>query len=160
MPPVYTSEIRFNVAAYPYARPIVQGTQQGEFMVYKKYLEQYFVTTGFLQGALQQKVSHERIAADLPTIRNWGTDAAGQLAGRLKSDFFIGPELLRVSLSGKNPDDLADILNAIGAAFVEQAQLDELRPMREQREQYVNTEATLMNEQADFTTLAGASQKH
>ncbi len=151
MPPMYTSEIRFNVAAYPSQSMMVPGaTSQGEFMVYKKSLEQYFVTPVFLQSALQHKGKHGRTAADVPTIRNWGTDAASQLAGRLKTDFFIGPELLRVSLSGKNPEDLADILNAIGDAFVEQAQQDERLPHRERIEKYRETEARLMDEYASL----------
>ena len=70
-----------------------------------------------LAAALSQKTSTGKDVKDLGIIRDNGID---WLESVLKTDFVVGPEILRVTLNTDRPDEGAELLNAIAKACVEE----------------------------------------
>jgi capsular exopolysaccharide synthesis family protein len=52
----------------------------------------------------------------------------------VKTDFLLGPEILRITLSGDDPQDVAGIINRITDAFIEENRQDEEKRFRKNME--------------------------
>lgn len=76
-----------------------------------------------LRNALDQKTESGQAVKDLSIVRS-RPDPVAWLEGALKVDFPSG-EIMRVSLSAERPDEVAELLNAIAKALVEENKLRE-----------------------------------
>ncbi len=106
-----------------------KGTYEGDFANYQR-----------TQAAILKSQSVIRKALDKPGIAELRevqaqSDPDAWLLKNLVTDFNQGPELLRVSLSGDNPADLAMILNAVCKAFVDDCALREEQKIMERKKQ-------------------------
>ena len=96
--------------------------------------------------------------ADLPTVQS-ETNPVEWLEEDLLVEFPAGSELLRVSLSGRRPDDLAAIVNAVTSAYLEQivskdftdrvAKSRELRVLLDQYNSELKTMRARLKDQAE-----------
>jgi uncharacterized protein involved in exopolysaccharide biosynthesis len=85
---------------------------------------------------------------DLPSVRAQGSPLTW-LESKVQADYSIAPEILRITLTGDQPDDLMVLLNAVSDAYLReyvnrdeherQAQLDKLQGLCTQYEETVGT---------------------
>jgi capsular exopolysaccharide synthesis family protein len=87
--------------------------------------------------------------------------ASEWLQKRLEVDFTIGPEILRIALSGEDPEELAPLVNAVAAAYLREVvnreqsrRADRLEQLKRYHAEYA---ATLQARQAAFRTKATAA---
>ena len=111
MPPKYQVSIRLRVAAR------VPGADDIEFPIFKANMEALVKSPLVLNNALNDKTSDGREIKDLPLVRSKGLGVIEWLEKSLKTDFNLGPEVLRVALAADQPDEAAELLNAISRAF-------------------------------------------
>jgi capsular exopolysaccharide synthesis family protein len=121
LPPYYVVLAQFNVSAAQDRGPF-DATQDShlEFAVFKEYQKALIRAPMVLTAALNEKVSAGREARDLPLVRAQGNGVIDWLDRTLKSEFKVAPEILSATLIGDDPEGLADLLNAIGSAFVKE----------------------------------------
>jgi capsular exopolysaccharide synthesis family protein len=152
LPPRYVVEARFFVAAGPETPLIIQAGHDphGEFIVFKEYQKALIRSPLVLAKALDEKVSDGREARDLPSVRARGNEALGWIEQSLKADFKVAPEIMSVWLTGDNPDELAEVLNAVGAAFVKENDEKEKARRKERLEHY---RESLKQKEQDLSTL-------
>jgi polysaccharide biosynthesis transport protein len=121
LPPRYLVETRFNVAAgVPMPLFGQNADAQGEFVIFKEYQKAQVRSPLVLAAALNEKVANGREARDLPVVRAQGNGALEWMERSLKADFKVAPEIMSVWLSGDDPEGLADLVNAIGAAYLKE----------------------------------------
>jgi capsular exopolysaccharide synthesis family protein len=94
-----------------YLLPTTEG--HVDFLNYKKTQQALVKTHTVLAAALR----NPRVA-NLRLLRN--VDAFQWLETNLKTDFTLAPELLRISLSGDNEEELKILVNAVKDAYMEQ----------------------------------------
>ena len=119
MPPRYVVEYRANVLATMDAGLFEQNAHV-EFALFKEYQKALVRSPLILAAALNERTSSGREVRDLPIVRAQGADILDWMERSLKVDFKVAPEVMSVWLSGDDPDGLADLLNAIGTAFVKE----------------------------------------
>ena len=119
MPPGYVVEARFNVSATTDGGLFEQNAHV-EFALFKEYQKAMVHSPLIVAAALNERTSSGKEARDLAIVRAKGADALDWIERSLKVDFKVAPEVMSVWLSGEDPDGLADLLNAIGSAFVKE----------------------------------------
>lgn len=90
-----------------------------DFRVYKRTQQRLLLSLGFLNNAIGQ-----RDVAELGLIRR-SPDAAAWLASKLDVTFPDDAEIMRIGLEGKNPRELAPLLNGLIRAYLEQVARNE-----------------------------------
>jgi capsular exopolysaccharide synthesis family protein len=123
-----------------------------EFAVFKEYQKALVRSPLILAAALNEKVTSGREARDLPAIRAHGNDALEWIDRSLKVDFKVAPEVMSIWLSGDDPEGLADLLNAIVAAFINENTEKEKSRRRERLELY---RENLKTKEQELSTLRG-----
>jgi polysaccharide biosynthesis transport protein len=124
--PKYVAKIRIQIAARQ------AGPDDIEFPIYKANMEALVKSPLVLSAALNAETSDGRKIQDLELVRSHGMAIVDWLELTLKTDFLLGPEVLRVSLPADQPDEVAELLNAIGKAFLNEYNQME-RAKKEQR---------------------------
>jgi polysaccharide biosynthesis transport protein len=126
MPPKYLATTRFRVAAKQL------GAEDIEFPIFKANMEALVKSPLVLNAALNDKTPAGKEVKDLDIVRAKGMGAIEWLEKSIKTDYLLGPEVLRVSLAADNPEEAADLLNAIARAFLnEYAEME--RSKKQQR---------------------------
>ena len=121
LPPRYVVEARFIVMAAP--DTTLTGTNadpHAEFAVFKEYEKSLIRSRLVLAAALNEKSSDGREIRDLPIVRAKGNGIIDWIDRALKADFKEAPEIMSAFLSGDDPNELAELLNAIANAFVKE----------------------------------------
>jgi capsular exopolysaccharide synthesis family protein len=118
MPPLYQTSIRIRVAKQA-------GAEDVTFAIFTANMEALVKSPLVLSAALNDKTADGRDIKDLGLVRRQGLGAIDWLEKELKTDYKLGPEVLRVTLASDEPQDAADLLNAIAKAFFnEYAQME------------------------------------
>ncbi len=118
MPPLYATSIRVRVAKQA-------GAEDVTFAIFTANMEALVKSPLVLSAALNDKTADGRDIKDLELVRRQGLGAIEWLEKELKTDYKLGPEVLRVTLASDQPQDAADLLNAIAKAFFnEYAQME------------------------------------
>jgi polysaccharide biosynthesis transport protein len=126
MPPRYVVEARFNIMAAPDTTLFGPNPDpHAEFAVFKEYEKALVRSPLVLAAALNEKTSTGREVRELPIVRAQqgeqpGTGVIDWMDRALKADFKVAPEIMSAWLSGDDPDGLAELLNAIAAAFIKE----------------------------------------
>lgn len=139
MPPKYVTSIRLRVIAKQ------SSAEDVDFPIFKANMESLVKSPLVINSALNQKRSDGREIKDLDLVRGKGVGAVEWLERSLKTDFLLGPEILRVTLAADNAEEAADLLNAVAKAFFDecaetdrsrkQARMTELRTKKERIEE-------------------------
>ncbi|MBN1909746.1 MAG: hypothetical protein JW818_08405 [Pirellulales bacterium] len=90
-----------------------RGSGNGDFGVYKRTQQQLLLSLPILKDALQKPE-----IAQLPLVRSQRAPVTW-LTGALMVRFPDGAEVMRVSLEGKNPQDLIDIVNSVVDTYMD-----------------------------------------
>jgi succinoglycan biosynthesis transport protein ExoP len=139
MPPKYNVVLRMRVVAKQ------AGAEDVEFPVFKANMEALVRDPLVLNAALNDKASDGREIKDLDLVRGKGMNVNEWLEKNLKTDYNLGPEVLRVTLAADQPEEAAELLNAVAKAFLgeyaqtertkKQSRLDELRKQKDRIEE-------------------------
>ena len=114
MPPKYQVTLRMRIVARQ------AGVDDIEFPIFKANMESLVKSPIVLSAALNDKTADGRDIKDLDIVRSKGLSATDWLEKNLKTDYLLGPEILRVTLPADQPEEAAQLLNAIGKAFLSQ----------------------------------------
>lgn len=138
LPPRYVIEARFNVSAAPEGTLLLPAQQDPhvEFAVFKEYEKALVRSPLVLAAALNEKVSGGGEARELPAVRAQGDGVIDWMERALKADFKVAPEIMSVWMTGDDPETLADLLNAVAAAFVKENEEKESARRRERLRLY------------------------
>jgi polysaccharide biosynthesis transport protein len=117
MPAKYPAQVRIHIAARGDVHVFGESNDEPEFLLYKANIAALVKSQSVLAAALNQKTSTGQDVKDLGIIRDNGID---WLESALKTDFVVGPEILKVTLSTDRPDEGAELLNAIAKSCVEE----------------------------------------
>jgi capsular exopolysaccharide synthesis family protein len=113
-PAKYTAQARFEVAARSASPIFFQGQGDEDFPHFKNKIASLLKSPLVLNAAL-----YDKDVQDLETVRRHASPVEW-LETALKTDYLLGPEVLRVSLGGDQPEDVAKLLNAIAFAFLKE----------------------------------------
>ncbi len=81
-----------------------------------------------INTALQQRgISELKMIREQERPAEW-------LAGNLQAEFLQGTEVMQISLDGKNPEELARLVNAVTNTYIEEVANGDLKRRRERRE--------------------------
>jgi polysaccharide biosynthesis transport protein len=119
LPPQYVSQLRFQIKAKPDKTMYDVGDDGSEFALFKANQQALATSPVVLIKALKERLPNGKEVRDLNIVRAKGPAAVDWLERALKTDFLSGPEYLRVSLGGEDPDEVAALLNAIARAYLE-----------------------------------------
>jgi hypothetical protein len=120
VPAQYVAHVRFRIAMRnPDVVHEFGGEDGNEFLVYKNSQAALACSPLVLTRALKERLPDGREIRDLPMIRALGSGAVEWLEKALKPDFLAGPEYLRISLGGDDPEEVTALLNAISKAYLE-----------------------------------------
>lgn len=117
VPAMYPAQIRILVSSRADPKVFGVGSDEPEFTVYKATMAGMIKSQMVLYAAMNQKTAAGKDVKDLEIVRENGID---WLEYALKTDFQLGPEILKVTLSTDNAEEGADLLNGIAKAFVEE----------------------------------------
>ena len=117
MPGQYPAQVRILVSSRGEAKVFGEANDEPDFLLYKANMAAMVKSQMVVQAALNQKTSTGKEVKDLGLIREQGVE---WLEFALKTDFLLGPEILKVVLNTDRPDEGAELLNAIARAFVEE----------------------------------------
>ncbi len=147
MPPRYLVEARVLVASKSDTNPLGASYREDtEFNVFKANLPALLKSPLSLSSALNLEVAPNRLARDLTLVREQGGNAVEWLSTSLKTDYNLGPEILRITLSGDKGDEAAALLNAVVKQFLddldkkEKARADELVEELQKNQQKLENE--------------------
>jgi succinoglycan biosynthesis transport protein ExoP len=112
LPPKYLVSMRLRVVAKS------PGADDIDFPILKANMEALVKSPLVLSAALNDKTKEGRDIKDLDIITSKGMGTVEWLEKALKTDFLLGPEVLRVSLAADHAEEAAEVLNAIGSAFL------------------------------------------
>lgn len=118
MPPKYLAEARLLVKQRTPGGLSLDQREDTEFNVYKGNLQSLIKAPLNLSSALNQKTADDKLVRDLGIVRNMGGGAVEWLDKAIKTDYTLGPEILKVTLSADRGDEAAELLNAIVTAFL------------------------------------------
>jgi capsular exopolysaccharide synthesis family protein len=127
MPAKYPAQVQLHISSRGDVRVFGEGNDEPEFLLYKKNMEAMIKSQAVLLAALNQKTSTGKDVKDLALVRDQGVE---WLETALKTDFLLGPEILKVVLATDRPEEGAELLNAIAKAFA----LDNFQKDNERRE--------------------------
>ena len=126
MPPKFTASIQIHVAEKGDLNPLVpQNQDDTHFVIFKGTVQAKATNPKILSNALNEKTASGKEVKDLAIVRDKGIGAASWLEKALKTHYNIGPETLTITLSGDDPADVADLLNAVGAALLKEFDLEQ-----------------------------------
>ncbi len=146
MPPKYPAQVRLHIASRGDVR-LFETNDEPEFLLYKKNMEAMLKSQMVFYAALNQKTRNGKEVKDLELIRDNGVE---WLEFALKTDFLLGPEVLRVVLSTDKPDEGAELINAIARAFVEENNSKD----QERREKRISDfKSNLAKQEQELNTL-------
>ncbi|HZZ78755.1 MAG TPA: hypothetical protein VFE62_09570, partial [Gemmataceae bacterium] len=138
MPPQFHNGMRFRVSKQA-------GSEDVTFVMFTANMEALVKSPLVLSAALNDKTADGRDIKDLELVRRHGIGAVDWLEKDLKTDYKLGPEILRVTLPSDMPEDAAQLLTAISKAFLneyaqteaakKQQRLSELRGKKERIEE-------------------------
>ncbi len=94
------------------------GPDDSEFPIFKASMESMVKNSIVLSNALNDKTTDGRDIKDLEIVRSKGLGAVAWLRKTLKTDYLLGPEVLRVTLPSDEPAEATELLNAISRAFL------------------------------------------
>lgn len=133
MPPKYTAQVRFRVMAQTPVSPVGIVVQEDpEFLIFKANQQALLASPMVVSDALKGKLPGGRPVRELGIVRERGMYAIDWLEKAVKSDYNLGPEMLRATLSGDDPEEVALLLNAIATTYLERNR-DTDRTSRERR---------------------------
>jgi capsular exopolysaccharide synthesis family protein len=115
MPPKYVASLRIQISARQ------ASAEDLEFPIFKANMAGLVKSPLVLSAALNEKTADGRDIKDLEIVRSKGMGALDWLELALKADITnhnLGPEILLVSLAADQPDEAAELLNAIAKAFM------------------------------------------
>ncbi|HEV3079687.1 MAG TPA: polysaccharide biosynthesis tyrosine autokinase [Gemmataceae bacterium] len=137
VPPRYRAQSLIHVAVSPPRGVFMNQTDymsSEEFTAFMKTQTAVLKTRPVLEAALRQPQ-----IAELPEVSGQ-PDPLAWLEKHLEVDTTLGAEILRVSLSGDRPDEVAAVLNAIADAYVQQVsqreQSEHLARLQQLQENY------------------------
>lgn len=133
-PAKYTAVAQFDITVR--ADQSISGENQADeshFIIYKSNLAAMVRSTPVVSNALSRMTTSKREVKDLSIVRGEGNPVEW-LENGIKTDFLLGPQTLRVKLSGERPDETAELLNAIALAFLDEVAQDE----QHKRSQYLD----------------------
>jgi capsular polysaccharide biosynthesis protein len=112
-PAMFGASTRVQVAMNPETKYFTPSSSEGpDFITYRASLAAFIKSPMVINTALKQ-------VKDLPTIREQ-SQPVDWLENALKTDFLLAPEILRLTLTGDRPDDVAKIVNAVTDAFLKE----------------------------------------
>jgi capsular exopolysaccharide synthesis family protein len=119
VPAKYKAQARLHVSAQPPKVSLLFQTvesQEGgaDYRRYQSTQQQIISSAMVLNTALQdKKVSRYRMIREQ-------IDPVGWLKDQLKVDFVSGSEIMEISLSGDDPDEIAGVINAVKKAYMDE----------------------------------------
>jgi succinoglycan biosynthesis transport protein ExoP len=118
LPPKYIAQTRLQVFSRTDAAFFLPShSEPTDFVIYKANLAAQIKSPAVIAAALHQ-VKDLAIVREHPNLALW-------LETALKTDFNLGPEILRVTLGADNADDAAKLLNAVADAFLKEVETKE-----------------------------------
>lgn len=117
MPAKYAPQVRLHIASRGDPKAFGGEKDETDFLLYKANMAALIKSPQVHFAALAQKTSTGKDVKDLSLVRDNGVE---WLEFALKTDFLLGPEILKVVLNSQQPDEGAELLNAIAKAFVEE----------------------------------------
>ncbi len=118
MPPKYIPEARLLVNSRESISIGADHREGTEFVIFKANLPSLLKAPLNLSSALNKNVAPTKLARDLSIVRELGGGAIDWLDRAIKTDYNLGPEILRVTLSAERGDEAAELLNAIVDSFL------------------------------------------
>jgi capsular exopolysaccharide synthesis family protein len=133
LPPQYMTALRFQIKARPDSSIIWNqgGDDSSEFLLFKATQQAMVASPLVITKALKEPLPSGKEVRDLDIVRARGPAAVDWLEKGLKSDFLSGPEFMRVTLGGDDPEEVASLLNAVGRSYL-QTKFDISRTGRDQ----------------------------
>lgn len=129
LPAKYAPQVLLHVASRGDVK-VWESNDETDFTLYKASMAALIKNRIVHLSALNQKTSTGKDVKDLPLVRDNGVE---WLEYALKTDFLLGPEILKVVLNADQPDEGTELLNAIAKAFVE----DNFQKENERREKRI-----------------------
>ncbi len=134
-PPKYNVNARMRIVARQ------AGPEDVEYSIFKANMEAMVRNPIVLSNALNDRTIDGRDIKDLDIVRSRGMGVTDWLEKQVKTDYLLGPEVLRVMLPADNAEEAAELLNAITRAFLneyseverakKQARLGELKTKKD-----------------------------
>ncbi|MBI2805110.1 MAG: polysaccharide biosynthesis tyrosine autokinase [Planctomycetes bacterium] len=125
LPPKYNVQMRVRVARQA-------GVEESNHFIFTANMEAMVKSPLVLNAALNEKTKDGRDIKDLELVRSKGMGVIEWMEKALKTDFKLGPEVLRVTLAADQPEEAAELLNAVARAFLhEYAEME--RAKKQQR---------------------------
>jgi polysaccharide biosynthesis transport protein len=119
IPPLYTASARLQVASRAPGRVLTHNDDEIDFTLFKQNQVAIITSPPMLGAALnKQEVKNLRLVRDQVNPIPW-------LEKALKVDFLVSPEIMRVSLSGRESDELAPLVNAVVDTYVQEMETRE-----------------------------------
>lgn len=151
LPSKYTAQALLHVASHP-AHGVFTGSESSDdFVAYQRTQATLLKSRTVLQAALRQPQ-----VAELSEVRGQ-TDAASWLGQGLVIDSTLGPEILRVSLSGEDPQALPVLVNGVVQAYLQEIvnadQVKQQARVEQLMENYRRFEDTLRRKRATLREL-------
>ncbi len=156
MPPKYPTQIRLLVASRPDAKLFDDRNDEPDFPTYKLNMAAMIKGPAILSAALNQKTSTGTEVKDLSLIKDNGLE---WLETALKSDYLLGPEVLRVTLSTERPDEGFEVLNAVARAFIEELYVKEAERREKRVKDYKDNLTKLEGELSELRRVARSREK-
>jgi capsular exopolysaccharide synthesis family protein len=134
-PAQYSAHVRIQIAARSGPTLFTPGTNdENDFLIYKASLAALIKSPLVVNAAVNQ-VKDLSMIREKPKPVQW-------LETALKTDFLLAPDILRVTLSGDDPEEVTKVLNAVTEAFLKemenrekakrQSRLEELKESQRQ----------------------------
>jgi capsular exopolysaccharide synthesis family protein len=153
-PPKYTAQALIHVASRTPKGLFSAGDgweSNDEFAAYQRTQAAWLKSRPVAGAALQQPS-----VSELATVRD-RADAVDWLEKSLQVDTTLGPEILRLTLSGDRPEEIAAILNAVAHAYLQEAaRLEQSKrqgQMAQLQENYHNYQDLLRRKQSTLKEL-------
>lgn len=114
LPPVYTAQTLLHLAATAPRGVFIDASNTSEIGAFQRTTLTSIKTRPVLTTAIKQLEAEGKLPqGDLEERLAW-------LEKNLQGDYTQGPEILRLTLKGGQPKELADILNAVTQVYLEQ----------------------------------------
>ncbi len=119
LPPLYTASARLQVASRSPGKVLTHNDDDIDFTLFKQNQVAIVTSPPILGAALNKdEVKNLRLVRDQVNPIPW-------LEKALKVDFLVSPEIMRVNLSGRDPDELAPLVNAVVDTYVQEMETRE-----------------------------------
>ncbi len=150
LPPRFNVTMRTTIAKQP-------GIDESNHAIFTANMEARMKNWSVLNAALNEKTSDGRDIKDLELVRSKGMGAVDWLEKAMKTDYKLGPEVLRVTLAADNAEEAAELLNAIAKAFLnEYAEIE--RSKKQQRLMELRRQKELL--EGELRSLRNLHKQH